>query len=95
MHEHGAMSKAVDVRITGLVQGVSFRFRTHEQAQRLGVAGWVRNERDGSVTGHFEGPEDAVDALVAWCGHGPAYAEVDRVRVAPGVFSDATGFLVG
>ncbi len=94
MREHGPVSKAVDVRITGLVQGVSFRFHTREQAHRLGVAGWVRNEPDGSVTGHFEGPGDAVDALVEWCGHGPAYAEVDQVTVTPGLYSDVTGFHV-
>ena len=94
MRDHGPVSKAIDVRITGLVQGVSFRFGTREQARRLGVAGWVRNEPDGSVTGHFEGPGDAVDALVAWCGHGPAHAEVDEVVVTPGAPSGATGFLV-
>lgn len=92
MREHGGVSKAVDVRITGLVQGVSFRFRTREQARRLGVTGWVRNEPDGSVTGHFEGPDDAVDALVAWCGHGPAYAEVDGVSVTPATERGAPGF---
>lgn len=94
MREHGPASKAVDVRITGLVQGVSFRFRTREQARRLGVVGWVHNEPDGSVTGHFEGSDDAVDALVAWCGHGPAYAEVEQVEVTPGALSGVTGFVV-
>lgn len=79
--DHGVMSKAVDVRITGLVQGVSFRAYTQAEARRLGVTGWVRNEPDGSVAGHFEGPADAVDALVAWCRHGPAHAEVDDVVV--------------
>jgi len=58
-----------------------FRSRTREQARGLGVAGWVRNEPDGSVTGHFEGPASAVDGLVAWCRHGPGYAEVDDVTV--------------
>ena len=75
------MDKAVDVTITGMVQGVSFRARTREQARGLGVAGWVRNEPDGSVAGHFEGPVHAVDALVAWCREGPGYAEVDDVTV--------------
>lgn len=74
------MSKAVDVRITGLVQGVSFRAYTQAEARRLGVTGWVRNEPDGSVAGHFEGPDDAVDALVDWCRHGPAHAEVRDVE---------------
>jgi acylphosphatase len=90
--DHGAMGKAVDVRITGMVQGVSFRAYTRQQAHGLGVAGWVRNEPDGSVAGHFEGPERAVDALVAWCRHGPAYAEVDEVAVSDAELTGATDF---
>jgi acylphosphatase len=74
------MGKAVDVRITGMVQGVSFRAYARQQAQGLGVTGWIRNEPDGSVAGHFEGPDEAVDALVTWCRQGPAYAEVDGVE---------------
>jgi acylphosphatase len=89
------MSKAVDVRVTGLVQGVSFRYYTRQRAEELGVAGWVRNEPDGSVTGHFEGPDRAVDALVDWCGHGPAYADVEGVEVRPGTVGGATTFVTG
>jgi acylphosphatase len=88
------MPKAVDVRITGMVQGVSFRAYARRQAQQLGVTGWIRNEKDGSVVGHFEGPDDAVDALVDWCRHGPAYADVDDVVVSPAEPSGATGFVV-
>jgi acylphosphatase len=86
------MGKAVDVRITGMVQGVSFRAYTRQQAQGLGVTGWVRNEADGSVTGHFEGPDRAVDALVEWCRHGPAYARVDDVAVTNAAATGAAGF---
>jgi acylphosphatase len=89
------MSKAVEVRITGLVQGVSFRFHTQQQARGLGVSGWVRNERDGSVTGHFEGPDAAVDQLVAWCRRGPAHAEVERLEVTPAEPTGASGFSAG
>jgi acylphosphatase len=88
------MSKAVDVRITGLVQGVSFRAYARQQAQRLGVAGWVGNEPDGSVTGHFEGTDEAVEALVAWCRQGPAYADVEDVVVAPGEVTGVVAFTV-
>lgn len=86
--------KAVDVRITGRVQGVSFRAYTREQALGLGVTGWVRNEPDGSVVGHFEGPARAVDALVAWCRHGPGYADVDDVEVAETEATGEAGFRV-
>lgn len=89
------MSKAVDVRITGFVQGVSFRYYARAEATSLGVTGWVRNERDGSVVGHFEGPDDAVDELVAWCRQGPAYAGVEGVEVAAAEVTGAASFVIG
>jgi acylphosphatase len=89
------VSKAVDVRITGLVQGVSFRYCTREQARSLGVTGWVRNEADGAVSGHFEGSDEAVEALVDWCRHGPAYAEVDDVEVTETQSTGARDFVTG
>jgi acylphosphatase len=84
--------KAVQVRVTGRVQGVSFRWCTREQAQRLGVAGWVRNEPDGSVLLHAEGDDEAVDALVAWCRTGPSTAKVRDVAVLHATASGVTGF---
>ena len=89
------MTKAVDVRITGSVQGVSFRAYTQARARDLGVTGWVRNEPDGAVAGHFEGPDRAVDALVDWCRHGPAYAEVEGVTVTATDPTGASSFVVG
>ncbi len=74
-------TRAVDVKVTGLVQGVFYRAQCAESAARLGVTGWVSNEYDGSVSGHFEGPPDAVEALVAWCHQGSPRASVDRVDV--------------
>ena len=84
--------RAVDVVIIGRVQGVFFRARTHEQAARLGVAGWVANVPDGSVTGHFEGAAADVDALVEWCRSGPEYARVDDVRVTESEPHGSRGF---
>ena len=69
------------VRVEGRVQGVFFRSDTEERARSLGVAGWVRNARDGSVEAVFEGPRDAVESMVRWCGQGPRGARVDDVRV--------------
>jgi acylphosphatase len=89
------MSRAVEVRITGVVQGVSFRAYAREEARRLGVSGWLRNEPDGSVAGHLEGPDDAVDRMIAWCRHGPTYAEVDRVEVADAAPSGDGTFRIG
>lgn len=88
------MTTAVDVVVTGRVQGVSFRMYTEAEARRLGVAGWVRNEPDGSVAGHFEGGEDAVRELVDWCRSGPSYARVTGVEVRTGEATGATRFEV-
>jgi acylphosphatase len=74
--------KAVTVKVTGRVQGVSFRWYAAQEADRLGVTGWVRNEPDGSVAALVEGDDEAVDAMVGWCGHGPSYAAVRDVAVS-------------
>ncbi|MFZ3047215.1 MAG: acylphosphatase, partial [Desulfatirhabdiaceae bacterium] len=55
------------VRITGRVQGVSFRMETLREANRLGVTGWVKNAGDGSVEAVFEGEDGPVKAMIDWC----------------------------
>ena len=67
--------------ITGRVQGVWYRMETKQAADLNGVAGWVRNKRDGSVEAVFEGPEDAVRSTLAWCRKGPPLAKVDHIDV--------------
>ncbi|MEH6950515.1 acylphosphatase [Nitrobacter sp. NHB1] len=69
--------------IRGRVQGVGFRYWTMREAIRLGVAGWVRNRRDGSVEALFAGPADAVADMVARCRLGPESARVDAVEDQP------------
>lgn len=69
------------VRVYGIVQGVCFRAVTEETATNLGLTGWVRNRRDGSVEVVFEGEARAVEAAVKWCGEGPPASRVDRVDV--------------
>ena len=88
------MPRAVDVTVTGLVQGVFFRAETQQEASRLGVAGWVRNQPDGSVAAHFEGEPGAVEAMVAWCRQGPRRARVDDVHVRDAEPSGASRFEV-
>ena len=78
--------------MTGRVQGVSFRWYAQEQALRLGVAGWVRNEPDGSVLLHAEGQDDAVDYQGRWCRRGPSMAKVSNVAVRDAAPSGATSF---
>lgn len=69
----------IRVRITGRVQGVWYRGWTVDQARSLGLAGWVRNRRDGSVEAVFSGPEHAVRAMIDHCRLGPPGAVVDEI----------------
>ena len=75
------MSRAVEVRVSGVVQGVSFRAYAAREAVRLELAGWVRNEPDGSVRGRFDGPEDAVEEMLEWCRTGSPTADVHSLEV--------------
>ncbi len=68
------------VLVSGKVQGVYFRANTREQARERGVDGWVRNLRDGRVEAVFEGPAEAVEAMVEWCHEGSPAARVDDVE---------------
>ncbi len=75
------------VFISGRVQGVSFRWYTHNKAQELGLTGWVRNLWDRRVEAIFEGPEEIVKQAVAWCQYGERPARVDDMKVT---YSPAT-----
>ncbi|MCL6557737.1 MAG: acylphosphatase [Firmicutes bacterium] len=74
----------VHVIVKGRVQGVYFRGHTREQAVAAGVTGWVRNLPDGSVEAVFEGEDEAVERVVAWCRKGPPAARVTGVTVNRG-----------
>ncbi|HEX9686635.1 MAG TPA: acylphosphatase [Burkholderiales bacterium] len=76
--------------ITGRVQGVGFRFYLQRKARELGLAGWVRNCRDGSVEAVIQGSAEAVETMIAWARRGPASAVVAGVQV-----TDATGDYAG
>jgi acylphosphatase len=69
------------VRVRGFVQGVYYRADARARARSLGVSGWVRNASDGSVEAVFEGDDDLVESMIAWCRRGPAGARVDDVEV--------------
>lgn len=84
--------KAMDIRITGRVQGVGFRAWAAETGRKLGVAGWVRNHADMSVLAHAEGEETAVDAFVAALQEGSPAAKVDRVAAVPCEARGCEGF---
>ena len=75
--------KSVNVRVKGVVQGVFYRRWTVEKAQQLGLKGWVRNRRDGSVEAVFSGKAVAVDDMVESCRGGPPSALVTALDVTP------------
>lgn len=87
-----ASNRAVRVRIEGRVQGVWFRGWTVDTATALGLDGWVRNRRDGTVEALISGPADAVAQMVDHCHRGPGAARVTAVAVAPAVAPATSGF---
>jgi len=70
----------LQVKISGRVQGVWFRASTRDEAVLLGLTGWVRNLPDGRVEAVFEGPEETLQQMLAWCRQGPPSARVDAVE---------------
>jgi acylphosphatase len=71
----------VHVFVSGRVQGVGYRYSTMDEAQRLGVNGWVRNLPDGRVEAVFEGSRTVVEEIIRWCHKGPSAAVVKEVAV--------------
>ena len=84
---------AIRARIEGRVQGVWYRGWTVDQATARGLAGWVRNRRDGSVEALFAGPEPAVRDMLAACRKGPPAARVTSVTEEPASQPGAPGFV--
>lgn len=85
------MNVRAHVVVSGLVQGVCFRYATEKEAGRRGVAGWVRNLPDGRVEAIFEGEEEMVEEMIAFCRRGPPGARVDGVEVRLEAPSGASG----
>jgi acylphosphatase len=79
----------VIARITGRVQGVNYRAAAAREARRRGLAGWVRNEPDGSVLLDVEGDPAAISPFLDWCADGPPAARVLAVERTP---ADPVGY---
>ncbi len=82
------------VVVSGQVQNVFFRDSCRREARSRHVAGWVRNNSDGTVEAVFEGDPDAVTTLVDWAHEGPAGAQVGRVEVTEEEPEGLSGFRV-
>lgn len=67
--------------ISGRVQGVFYRDNTQQQAQKLGITGWVRNIPDGRVEALLSGEEHAVQQLLTWCKRGSPAADVSNIDI--------------
>ncbi|MCO4782506.1 MAG: acylphosphatase [Candidatus Cloacimonetes bacterium] len=68
-------------KVTGRVQGVSFRYSTMLAAQKLGVCGNIKNEADGSVSGIIQGSPIQVEAMIEYLHKGPRFALVESVQI--------------
>lgn len=77
MHETQQIAR--HLMIHGIVQGVSYRATAQREAERLGLAGWVRNRSTGCVEALVSGPSNNVEAFIAWAHRGPTRARVDRI----------------
>jgi acylphosphatase len=82
----------VIARVTGRVQGVNYRASARREALRLGLAGWARNESDGSVLIDVEGEPAAVQAFLDWCARGPTAATVCSIETNPAPPAGHEGF---
>lgn len=71
----------VEIRVSGQVQGVFFRHNVRQEAERLGLTGWVRNESDGSVRVVAEGQKASLQKLIEWCRKGTEWAQVENIEV--------------
>ena len=86
--------RTVRVRIAGRVQGVGYRYWTEDAAIELGLTGWVRNRRDGSVEALFSGPAEMVNEMLGRCHEGPRAAVVDAVEILEEGGAAPSGFVM-
>lgn len=77
------MGVTLHLQIAGRVQGVGYRDALRGEAEACGLAGWVRNRRDGTVEAVLQGDSAAVQAVLDWARRGPPAARVDRVDAQP------------
>ncbi len=88
------MNKSIKFQVSGKVQGVFFRLSTKNQADSLGVGGWVHNRDDGNVAGVATGTADQLDSFSLWLAHGPRMARVDNLVVEDCDLQNFSGFAV-
>ncbi len=86
--------KHINIKVTGKVQGVFFRASTKAVADQMGVKGFVKNEKDGTVYVEAEGEATILEMFVDWCKEGPEKAKVEHVEITDGEIKDYRNFEV-
>ena len=86
--------RRVHVIVTCDVQGVGYRYTLRMVAGDAGVAGWVRNRRDGTVEAEVEGTSEQVDEVLAWMAEGPPGSRVESAQVTDAPLTGERGFEV-
>ena len=76
------MAKHINIKISGRVQGIGFRFSAYEKFVELGLLGRAENTQDRGVFIDVEGPDLGLEQLIDWCRQGPSGAKVDKVEVS-------------
>ncbi|WP_214228932.1 acylphosphatase [Pedobacter sp. B4-66] len=85
-------TKHINIRITGKVQGVSFRATTKAVADQMGIRGIIRNEKDGTLYMEAEGDDTLLEVFVEWCNEGPDRAKIENVEVTSGELKNYQNF---
>lgn len=85
-------TKHINIRITGKVQGVSFRATTKAVADQMGIRGVIRNEKDGTLYMEAEGDDTLLEVFVEWCNEGPDRAKIENVEVTSGELKNYHNF---
>ncbi len=88
------MIKHLNIHVYGCVQGVFYRASAKETADKLGVKGFARNEKDGSVYIEAEGDEDILKEFIHWCYEGPERASVERISTEDADMKNFTKFTI-
>lgn len=86
--------KHINIKITGKVQGVFFRASTKAVADQIGIKGFVKNEKDGSVYVEAEGLATFLEMFVEWCNNGPEKSVVEKVEISEGELKNFNNFEV-
>jgi acylphosphatase len=91
---HNNNDVSLKYRVHGRVQGVFFRASTKQQADVLGISGWVRNSDDGDVEGLASGSKEQLQSFKEWLSHGPRMARVEKLQIEDSDYEAFEGFTI-